>query len=109
MTYASHASNLVPDDTNNTGDVFVFDRQTDTTERVSVASDGTEPNSGSVNGTPSISADGRFVAYSSDASNLVPGDTNGASDIFLFDRQTNTTSASLWPVTAPRRPLLRKL
>ena len=60
------------------------------TERVSVASDGTEAN-GFSSVDPSISADGRFVAYCSAASNLVPGDTNGADDIFVFDRQTNTT------------------
>ena len=92
MTYSSVASNLVPDDTNNNSDVFVFDRQTNTTERVSVASDGTEVTGalGSVN--PEISADGRFVAYISDATNLVPGDTDdGLTDFFVFDRQTNAT------------------
>ena len=89
VAYASVASNLVPGDTNGVLDVFVFDRQTDTTERVSVASDGTEANGLSVR--PAISADGRYVTYTSDASNLVPGDTNGAIDIFLFDRQTDTT------------------
>ena len=90
VTYDSYASNLVPGDTNNAIDVFVFDRQTNTIERVSVASDGTEPNIRQLS-NPSISADGRFVAYTSDASNLVPGDTNGGSDIFVFDRQNNTT------------------
>ena len=58
-------------------------------ERVSVASDGTEANGDSSDA--SISPDGRFVAYSSDASNLVPGDTNNAVDVFVFDRQTDTT------------------
>ena len=71
-------------------DIFVFDRETNTTTRVSVANDGTEGN-GSSRG-PAISADGRYVTYSGDASNLVPGDTNGTTDIFLFDRQTNTTT-----------------
>jgi hypothetical protein len=65
-------------------DVFVHDRDTGTTERVSVASDGTEGNS--VSRTPSISADGRFVAFYSFAANLVPGITNGASDVFVHDR-----------------------
>jgi len=60
-------------------------------ERVSVASDGAEANDRSSN--PSISADGRFVTYVSSASNLVPGDTNGfVADVFLFDRQTGTTT-----------------
>jgi hypothetical protein len=58
----------------------VFDRLTHTTERVSVASDGTEANSSS--GGATISANGHYVAYASEASNLVPGDTNSFSDIF---------------------------
>ena len=59
------------------------------TTRVSVASDGTQGN-GNI-GIQSISGDGRYVAFSSDASNLVPGDTNEESDIFLHDRQTGET------------------
>ena len=55
-----------------------------TTERVSVASDGVQANSSSIR--PSISAAGRFVAFKSTASNLVPGDTNGTGDIFVHDR-----------------------
>ena len=79
VTYFSDASNLVPGDTNDASDIFVFDRQTGTTTRVSVASDGTEANGGSrLHEIPAISADGRFVTYSSDATNLVPGDTNVA-------------------------------
>ncbi|NQT21413.1 MAG: hypothetical protein HQ592_17030, partial [Planctomycetes bacterium] len=60
-----------------------------TTERVSVASDGVQANSSSIR--PSISAAGRFVAFKSTASNLVPGDTNGTGDIFVHDRQTGQT------------------
>ena len=70
------------------GDIFVYDRQTDTIERVSVASNGTQANGWS--SSPSISADGRYVVFYSAASNLVPGDTNGAYDIFVYDRQTDT-------------------
>jgi subtilisin family serine protease len=88
VAFASHASNLVPGDTNGVGDIFVFDRQTRTIERVSVAADGTQGNSAS--DMPSMSADGRFVAFRSYASNLVPGDTNGYSDTFVFDRQSRT-------------------
>ena len=73
--FDSHASNLVPGDTNGVYDVFVYDRQTDTIERVSVAADGTQGNDNSY--CSSISADGRYVAFHSRASNLVPGDTNG--------------------------------
>ena len=66
----------------------MYDRQTDTIERVSVAADGTQGNGYSI--TPSISADGRYVAFYSVASNLVPGDTNGTTDVFVYDRQTDT-------------------
>src|SRR5205823_7255077 len=60
-----------------------------TTERVSVDSAGNEGNGGS--GGTAISADGRFVAFSSYATNLVAGDTNGVADVFVHDRQTGTT------------------
>src|SRR5437867_6951292 len=89
VAVASYATNLVPGDTNAAPDVFVHDRQTGTTERVSVASDVTQGNNGSEN--PSLSADGRFVAFQSWATNLVPGDTNAAPDVFVHDRQTGTT------------------
>ncbi len=88
VAFSSHASNLVPGDTNNSNDVFLFDRRTETLERVSVADDGTQGNSDSRR--PSLSADGRFVAFASAASNLVPGDTNNATDVFVFDRQSRT-------------------
>ena len=65
----------------------MYDRETDTIERVSVASDGTQANG--IRTTPTISADGRYVAFHSDASNLVPGDTNGMTDVFVYDRQTD--------------------
>ena len=70
-------------------DVFVRDVQTDTTELVSVDSAGGPQNAASYSAT--ISADGRYVAFVSDATNLVPGDTNGQSDVFVHDRQTGTT------------------
>jgi len=89
VAFESAATNLVGGDTNGFQDVFVHDGQTGTTERVSVDSAGLEGNSGSSNA--SISADGRFVAFMSWASNLVPGDTNFKSDIFVHDRQTGTT------------------
>jgi hypothetical protein len=69
-----YASNLVPGDTNNSDDIFVRDTLTNTTTRVSVDSAGNQGNIDSY--SPSISADGRFVAFTSDASNIVPGDTN---------------------------------
>jgi hypothetical protein len=89
VAFDSFASNLVPGDTNGTDDIFVHDRQTGATERVSVDSAGGQANDSS--GTPATSTDGRFVAFTSSASNLVPGDTNDVSDIFVHDRQTGAT------------------
>lgn len=92
IAFSSNARNLVLGDTNLTSDVFVHDRVRDVTERVSVASDGTEGNGGSgISHGPSISDDGRFVAFDSQASNLVPHDTNTASDVFVHDRLLGTT------------------
>ena len=89
VTYTSQASNLVAGDTNGAADVFVWDRETGVTERVSVASDGTQADSGSYDS--SVSVDGRWIAYYSYASNLVAGDTNGAADVFVWDRETGVT------------------
>jgi Tol biopolymer transport system component len=74
----------VAGDGNGRKDIFVHDRQTGETTRVSMASGGAEANEdGDI---PSISADGRFVAFESSATNLVAGDTNRAFDIFVHDR-----------------------
>jgi Tol biopolymer transport system component len=89
VAFGSYATNLVAGDTNGVIDIFVYDRDTGTTERVSVASDGTQANGESV--SPAISSDGRFVAFQSDATNLVANDTNNRSDIFVRDRQAGTT------------------
>ncbi len=90
VAFFSSSSNLVAHDTNpGRYDVFVRDRRKGTTERVSVSSAGRQANSQSRD--PSISADGRFVAYDSWASNLVPGDTNGTWDAFVRDRKRGTT------------------
>jgi hypothetical protein len=86
VAFHSWASNLVAGDTNSLLDVFVHDRQTGETTRVSVDSLGNQGNSWS--GDPAISADGRVVAFGSLASNLVVGDTNGTDDVFVHDRQT---------------------
>ena len=97
ISFSSYAENLVADDTNFTNDVFVRDRQAGTTERISVSSAGTQADNGS--DRSAISADGRFVAFVSSASNLVPGDNDGASDVYLRDRQAGTTEGvSVVPV-----------
>jgi Tol biopolymer transport system component len=90
VAFESSASNLVAGDTNGTRDVFVRDRTNGTTERVSVATGGAQGNSFS--GDPAISADGRFVAFASAATNLVNDDTNNTADIFVRDRTTGTTT-----------------
>ncbi len=89
VTFVSDANNLVPSDTNGKWDIFVYDRITGMTERVSVNSSGIQANGDSYHA--SISADGRYVAFESSASNLVPGDTNGRMDIFVHDRITGIT------------------
>jgi len=91
VAFSSDASNLVAGDTNGTFDVFVHDRQTGTTTRVSLASDGTQATGGS-SSFPVLSADGRYVGFYSSATNLVAGDTNGMNDVFVHDRQTGTTN-----------------
>jgi Tol biopolymer transport system component len=90
VAFVSRATNLVGGDTNGRYDVFVRDRGSGVTERVSVSTGGTEANGDSY-GKPAISADGRFVAFASRASNLVPGDTNGESDVFVRDRLLGAT------------------
>jgi Tol biopolymer transport system component len=89
VCFVSAASNLVPDDTNFSEDIFVRDLAAGTTERVSVGSVAEQSNSPST--LASISADGRWVAFISSADNLVAGDTNEELDIFLHDRQTGLT------------------
>jgi len=90
VAYQSSATNLVPYDTNGYWDVFVHDRLTGGTARVSVGPWGRQGDFSS--GSPSISADGRFIAFDSYAANLVPGDTNGQTDVFVHDRLTGTTT-----------------
>lgn len=110
VAFASDAEGLVPFDTNQLSDVFVRDRKAGKTQRVSVASDGAQavglPPAGGRGYTycaysdsvgdymsydPSISANGRYIAFVSHAENLVPGDTNLAADIFVHDRKNGKT------------------
>ena len=89
----SYASNLVPGDTNEIADLFVRDRASGTTRRISVSS--TEAQANGFPGTSTISKDGRYVAFSSDATNLVRGDTNNQSDVFVRDRDGDTRLVSV--------------
>ena len=90
VAYQSDATTLVPADTNAARDIFVRNLQAGTTVRASVASDGTQANSDSY-GPPSLSANGRYVAFSSDATNLVAGDTNSQTDVFVRDLVSGVT------------------
>jgi Tol biopolymer transport system component len=89
VAFDSLASNLVEGDHNGKIDVFVRDRQAGTTTRISLGRDGGDANGDSH--VTSLSPDGRFVVFQSDASNLVAGDGNGVRDVFVHARQTRTT------------------
>ncbi len=90
VAFSSDANNLVSGDTNGVRDIFVYDRDTNTTQRISIRTGGEQGNSNSF--SPVISDDGRIVAFYSHASNLVSGDTNGRADVFAHDRQTGETT-----------------
>lgn len=90
VTFASDASNLVREDTNNRRDVFLRDLQRGTTTRINLSSRGRQANLDSYN--PAISDDGRFVVFDSYATNLVPDDLGRHGDVFLHDRDTGTTT-----------------
>jgi Tol biopolymer transport system component len=91
VAFDSDATDLVAGVTNGAHNVYVHDRVSGNTELASVGSEGTVPNGDSV--LPSISRDGRFVAFVSGAFNLwPPGDSNGVTDIFLHDRATGLTT-----------------
>ena len=89
VVFTSAATNLVAGDTNGADDVFLRDRLLGTTERISLGAGGVQGNDDSVYGR--VSADGRYVAFQSEASNLVPSDTNGFTDIFMRDRLLGQT------------------
>ena len=96
VVFGSNATNLVPDDTNGYYDIFVKDLETGAIERVSVSADGAQSNS--FNSSPTISGDGRYVAFLSGATNL--GETNppGFVNLYVKDRLTGTT---VWSSNIP--------
>ena len=89
VAFRYNGTAAVPGDTNGRSDIFVRDRWMHTTERVSLASDGSEANGDSIHFA--LSEDGRYVAFSSWATNLVIGDTNGSRDVFVRDRLLGIT------------------
>lgn len=90
IVFYSAASDLVSGDGNGVLDVFLHDTGSGTTTRISMGHDGSEADGNSI--YPVISADGKFVAFESDATNLVTGDTNGKTDIFLYETATGITT-----------------
>ncbi len=90
VAFSSSSPSLVVGDTNEQTDVFVYNVESEVIERISVADDGSQGNGGSW--FPSISRDGRFVAFGSTAGNLDDGDENGLVDAYLYDRETGGTS-----------------
>lgn len=90
VVFESEATNLVPNDTNGVADIFLHDRATCTTTRISQLSDGTQPNGRSE--MPTITPDGRYIVFESWADNLFPNDTNDQPDVFLYDRQLDELS-----------------
>ncbi len=99
IAYRSEASNLVAGDTNGVADIFLHDRATGETRRVSVASTGVQANRASW--SPVLSLDGRYVAFISAATNLVSGDGNGVADLFLHDHRARHTSLVSVAVDGP--------
>jgi hypothetical protein len=89
VAFESTATNLVAGDTNGSSDIFVRNTNTGTTTRVSVTSTGAQANGDSH--APDISDDGRYVMFTSSATNLATTDTNGQTDVFVRDRTTNAT------------------
>ncbi|NOQ64221.1 MAG: DUF4214 domain-containing protein [Methyloprofundus sp.] len=86
ISYQSTIDDIVANDNNGTSDVFVYDRLQNISTRISLSFTGKEGRNESTR--PSISADGRYITYQSDASNLVAGDNNRSSDVFVYDRNT---------------------
>jgi Tol biopolymer transport system component len=89
IVFTSTSNNLVTGDTNGKADVFELDLTTNVLTRVSVATGGGQLDGNSA--LPAVSEDGRYVAFSSDATNAVTGDTNGARDVFVRDTVAGTT------------------
>lgn len=89
IAYQSRARYLLATDSNKSQHIYLLDRSRVTYTRLSVSSDGSHANADSFQ--PAISGDGQLITFASDADNLVEGDTNGCTDVFLHDRRTGKT------------------
>jgi flagellin-like hook-associated protein FlgL len=92
VSFITSAANIVAGDTNGTQDVFVYDNVTQTTIRASMSGTGQQTSAGGGITTAEVSNDGRFVTYTSTSSDTVSNDLNGVADVFIFDRQTGTST-----------------
>jgi len=91
ITFASQKNNLVPGDSNNLTDVFLYNTQSKIMQQLSVSNTGLAGSSDGTSSTPAISDDGKFVAFESTATNLVTGDSNARGDIFVRDIEAGET------------------
>lgn len=95
IAFYSHTSTLVSNDKNGFWDIFLWEKNTPQLRRISLTADGKERNQGEESANriivPSISGNGRFIAFTTTASNMMPSDDKNFQDVFIYDTETNTT------------------
>jgi len=95
IAFYSHTSTLVPNDNNGIWDIFLWDKNAAALKRISLTAAGKEREQGNESAnrvvSPSLSGNGRYIAYATTASNVVPGDNNNYQDVFVYDITTNST------------------
>jgi hypothetical protein len=96
IAFYSHTATLVSDDNNGLWDIFLWEKNKAPLKRISLTADGKERNQGNESSdrivAPAISGNGQFIAYTTTASNMVPGDNNNSQDVFVYDINANTTT-----------------
>jgi Tol biopolymer transport system component len=95
VAFYSHTGTLVAGDKNELWDIFLWKKDEINLSRISLTADGKERNQGNESAnrivSPAISGDGRYIAYTTTASNMVPNDMNGYQDVFVYDIKTGKT------------------
>ena len=95
IAFYSHTATLVADDNNGLWDIFLWEKNISTLKRISLTTDGKERNQGNESANriiaPAISGDGRYIAFTTTATNMVPGDINNFQDVFVYDINKNST------------------
>ncbi len=96
IAFCSYSYRLVKNDNNNLWDIFLWQKGTPGLKRISMTSTGGERDQGTESASrvvsPAISGDGRMIAYATTATNVVPGDTNGMQDVFLYNIETGSVA-----------------